>query len=126
MLVKDILIIFKTVLDFLVNLSEEQLDDLLNNKAKLKLEYSKTKTDPPHADLQEICNKLELFDDKEDAYDYLLSQDFKKAILCDIAKHYNITNISKLSKQNLNEKIVDCVVGTKLRLDTLLNADLKI
>lgn len=40
---KETIMTLKVIVDFLSQLTEEQISDIINNKAKLKLEYRKAK-----------------------------------------------------------------------------------
>ena len=125
---KDQVELLKIVFDFLAHLSEEQLQLLLSKKAKIKLEIEKEKKDELKAldSLEEICSKLEGFRTREKAMEYIMSLSLGKAGLKDIAKEYNIPLGSKDTNLQIIEKIIENVVGSRLKFDALLNTDLKI
>ena len=114
MKLKEQVQLLKLMFDFLDRLSEEQLQLLLTKKAKIKLEIEKEIMDDPttHICLEEVCSKIESYTTRE--------EDLKA-----IAKKYNIPLGSKETNQQIVEKIVENVVGSKLRFDALLNTDLK-
>ena len=113
--------------DFLDRLSEEQLQLLLTKKAKIKLEIEKEIMDDPttHICLEEVCSKIESYTTREEVVKYINGLSLLKVDLKAIAKKYNIPLGSKETNQQIVEKIVENVVGSKLRFDALLNTDLK-
>ncbi len=113
--------------DFLDRLSEEQLQLLLTKKAKIKLEIEKEIMDDPttHICLEEVCSKIESYTTREEVVEYINGLSLLKVDLKAIAKKYNIPLGSKETNQQIVEKIVENVVGSKLRFDALLNTDLK-
>lgn len=114
------------VFDFLDRLSEEQLQLLLTKKAKIKLEIEKEIMDEPttRVCLEEVCDRIEGFATREDVMQYINGMSLLKSDLKAIAKRYNIPVGSKDTNQQIIEKIVENVVGAKLRFDALLNTGL--
>jgi hypothetical protein len=119
--------LLKLMFDFLDRLSEEQLQLLLTKKAKIKLEIEKEIMDDPttHICLEEVCSKIESYTTREEVVEYINGLSLLKVDLKAIAKKYNIPLGSKETNQQIVEKIVENVVGSKLRFDALLNTDLK-
>lgn len=72
--------------------------------------------------LLKICQTLELFTTCDEGLNYLKSKHLTRKELNQIAKHYHITRKSDAGL-SLEERIVQAVVGTKVRLNTLLNTD---
>jgi len=125
---KEQIQLFKIVVDFLDNLSEEQLKLLIAKKARLNVEVEKTVTEEPkpiHICVEEVCEKIERFSTREDALGYITGLSLLKAELKAIAKKYDIPIGSKETNDQIVEKIIENVVGSKLRFDALLNTDLK-
>lgn len=127
---KETIAAFKFVLDFLSQLNEEQLSDVINNKAKLKLEYEKVTINQERdtdnvENIKEICNKIEALNSREEAIQYLQSININKNTLKAIVKQYNVPFTSKDTNAQLINKIVEGVVGAKLRFDALLNTNLE-
>lgn len=125
---KEQIQLFKIIFDFLDNLSEEQLKLLIAKKARLNVEIEKTITEeskPIHICVEEICEKIEGFSTREDALEYITGLSLLKAELKAIAKKYDIPIGSKETNNQIAEKIIENVVGSKLRFDALLNTDLK-
>ena len=132
---KDNIQLFKCVFDFLDHLSEEQLSLLINKKAKLKLELIKEQANESTKEITEIkgeqicienvCKHIESYMTREEAMEYLYNLQLLKNDLRSIAKHYNIPLGSKETNSQIMEKIIENVVGSKLRFDALLNTDLK-
>lgn len=119
--------LLKIVFDFLDRLSEEQLQLLLSKKAKIKFEMEKEIINAPTTQvcLEEICSKIEAFTTREEAIEYINTLSLLKADLKIIAKKYNIPLGSKETNGQIVEKIIENVVGSKLKFDALLNTDLK-
>ncbi|MCM1201979.1 MAG: hypothetical protein NC312_12180 [Bacteroides fragilis] len=119
--------LLKTVFDFLDRLSEEQLQLLLSKKAKIKFEMEKEIINTPATQicLEEVCSKIEEFTTREEAIEYINTLSLLKADLKIIAKNYNIPLGSKETNGQIAEKIIENVVGSKLKFDALLNTDLK-
>ncbi|MFG6367490.1 MAG: hypothetical protein K1W16_03525 [Lachnospiraceae bacterium] len=125
---KEQIQLFKIVFDFLDNLSEEELQLLISKKARLNLEIEKTITEeskPMHVCVEKICEKIEGFSTREDALEYITGLSLLKAELKAVAKKYDIHIGSKETNNQIAEKIIENVVGSKLRFDALLNTDLK-
>lgn len=119
--------LLKLVFDFLGRLSEEQLQLLLTKKAKIKFEIEKETVDEAISQicLEEVCSKIEAFTTREEASEYINGLSLLKVDLKAIAKKYDIPLGSKETNMQIVEKIIENVVGSKLRFDTLLNTDLK-
>lgn len=123
---KDQVQLLKIVFDFLDRLSEEQLQLLLSKKAKIKLEMEKEiNVSTTQVCLEEVCSKIEEFTSREEAIEYMNVLSLLKADLKVIAKKYNIPLGSKETNGQIVEKIIENVVGAKLKFDALLNTDLK-
>lgn len=116
----------KIVIDMLSQLTEDQLNDLATKKARLRLEYPKKleESQPTLMEMEEIFKKLDSFKSREDAYTFFEGFVTTKTDLRNIAKHYNIPLASKDTNAQLIEKIVENVIGSKLRFDALLNTNL--
>lgn len=120
--------LLKIVYDFLNRLSEEELELLVTKKAKLCLEKGKEKKVTEHTtqvSIEEICKKIEGFEKREEAQEYINGLALHKNDLRAVAKQYNIPIGSKETNAQMIAKIIENVVGAKLRFDALLNTDLK-
>ena len=124
---KEQIQLLKLVFDFLDRLSDEQLKLLLAKKARLKLEIEKELVGKPTTQIciEEICNKIEEFTTREEALEYINALSLLKVDLRAIAKKYNIPLGSKDTNIQIIEKVIENVVGSKLKFDALLNTDLK-
>lgn len=125
---KEEIQLLKIIFDFLDNLSEEQLKLLIAKKARLSVDIEKTITEeskPIHVCVEKICEKIEGFSSREDALEYITGLSLLKAELKAIAKKYDIPIGSKETNNQITEKIIENVVGSKLKFDALLNTDLK-
>jgi len=120
---KDTVALLKVIFDFLSSLSDEQLRNLIEKKIKLRIDNQKQlepekKTVP---DVGEICAKLNIFTTKEQARDLFNNIVADKPTLKEIAKHYSIPVLSNDTNAQLVDKIIENVVGAKMKFDTLLN-----
>ncbi len=125
---KDQVQLLKIVFDFLDNLSEEQLKMLIAKKAKLNLEVEKVtanETKSLEICVDEICEKMEGFSTREDALEYLTGLSLLKTDLKAIAKKNGIPIGSKDTNNQIVDKIIENVVGSRLKFDALLNTNLK-
>lgn len=119
--------LLKVVFDFLERLSEEQLEQLIKKKAKLRLEVEKEVQNEPISQIcmEEVCSKIEKFTTREETLEYIKGLNLLKVDLKAIAKKYNIPLGSKETNMQIIDKIVENIIGSKLRFDALLNTSLK-
>ncbi|MGX7200766.1 hypothetical protein BCR22_08275 [Enterococcus plantarum] len=129
---KEQIQLMKLVFDTLNKLSTTQLDDLLAKKAQLKLIYpeeKKVKNEISNNEIDkivnEISNELEQVDSRDKAESILNNRTINKQMLKLISKKYNISLNGKDSNTVIIEKIIENVVGSKIKFDALLNTDLK-
>ena len=129
-MLKKIITLFKIFFTALDKLSESQLNDVAAEKLIIKFEYPpKTKDkSAPKAERAEsvsidVCKKINEFTSREEAREYLESFNFKKSQLTEIARYYKILGVSKDTKAQLVYKIIEVVVGSKLRFEALLDSD---
>jgi len=123
---KESLQILKIVYGFLSSLTDEQLNNLVTKKARIK--YENTRTVKPLkkivADVDKICSEIDAMTTCEQAREYLDDLNLDRAALIEITKHYSIPIRSKETNTQLLDKIVENTVGSKLRYNTLLNVKL--
>lgn len=120
--------LLKIVFDFLNSLSEEQLKMLINKKARLEFvseESIKKETKSVQICVDEICQNLERFSTREEAVEYITNLSLLKADLKAIAKKYDIPIGSKDKNNQIMDKIIENIVGSRLRFDALLNTNIK-
>ncbi|MDD2957181.1 MAG: hypothetical protein PHR92_01435 [Lachnospiraceae bacterium] len=123
---KEQIKLLRLILDIFEGLSEDQLRDLLDKKAKIKIEYPK----PQDCQLKfgvlhdEVFVKLDSLTSRDDATEYFKGLNLTKASLKEIADHYSIPLGSKDTNTQIVEKIIENVIGSKLRFDALLNTNL--
>lgn len=124
---KEQIELMKVVFDFLDHLSEEQIRMLVSQKAKLRMEIEREMLNETTTKIciDEVCDEIEKFTTREDAIEYISKLSLLKVDLKAIAKKYNIPMGSKETNTQMIDKIVENVVGSKLRFDALLNTDLK-
>ena len=100
---------------------------LVSQKAKLRLEIEREMLNETTTKIciDEVCDEIEKFTTREDAIEYISQLSLLKVDLKAIATKYNIPMGSKETNTQMIDKIVENVVGSKLRFDALLNTDLK-
>lgn len=124
---KEQIQLLKIIFDFLAHLTEEQINMLINKKAKLKLEIEKDVVSEPKSKIciDEVCETIQEFTTREEATEYINQLALLKSDLKAIARKYNIPLGSKATNIQITEKIIENVIGSKLKFDALLSTDLK-
>ena len=119
--------LLKIVFDFLEHLPEEQLELLISKRARLKLDIGREVREEFTTEIciDEVCDEIEKFTTREEAKQYIEGLSLLKVDLKAIAKRYNIPLGSKDTNVQIIDKLVENVVGSKLKFDALLNTDLK-
>ena len=119
--------LLKIVFDFLEHLSEEQLELLISKRARLKLDIGREVREEFTTEIciDEVCDEIEKFTTREEAKQYIEGLSLLKVDLKAIAKRYNIPLGSKDTNVQIIDKLVENVVGSKLKFDALLNTALK-
>ncbi len=118
--------LLRILLDTIDRLSEEEISSLLSGKAHLKLEISseqkncKTVNEIP----SDFLTQLEGCKFRESAKKLFDESTFSKSELKAISKHYSIPIGSKDTNTQIIGKIIEIVVGSKLKYDALLNTNL--
>ena len=116
------------VFGFLSQLSEEQLISLLRKEAKLKIEEPKSKkvtvSAPCDESIEKIAEALNGMNSREEALQYLNGLNLTKNKLLAVANHCKVSMYKKDTNEALLNKIVENVVGSRLKFDALLNTNL--
>ena len=123
---KETIKILNIVFDFLNGCSEEELNDLLEKRAKILIQKNESsgKVHAP-ADIEpHFFESLEKSQSREDAYQLFQSLGFNKKQLKEIGSHYSVSFGNKQKNEKMVEMIVEAVVGAKLQHKALLNVDL--
>lgn len=68
---------------------------------------------------------MEAFSTREESMEYITSLELLKSELKAIAQKYNIPIGSKDTNTQIIDKIIENVVGSRLKFDALLNTNLK-
>lgn len=153
-MMKDAVKLTKLICDFLNGLSEEEISALLENEARLKVEFSARKTcvfcdcslgevERTEAIYETEVNgaihrtadkaiklpdsffqELDSLDSREKAQELFKQSAFCKAQLVEIARHYSIPVTTKDRNAQIVDRIIESVVGSKLKHETLLTANL--
>ena len=124
---KESVAVLKIVCDFLDRCSEEDLVLLRTGKAKIKIEYQKEKTvhQEANTNISEILDEVTQLTTIEGAKAYFSEKRYNKAVLKKIAEKNNISVSSKETNEQIINRIIDILIGSKLRYDALLNMDTK-
>ena len=123
---KDEIKLIKIVADILDELSEEQLVAILEKKAHLKFEsITIQKADEIVDELSDdFYVQFEMCQSRESAQKIFDTSNFQKSTLKSIAKHYSVPVRSKDRNHQIVSKIIETVIGSKIKFDTLLNTNL--
>lgn len=123
-MMKEYIALQKVIIDFIDQLSEEQISDLLSRKAKLKVETTESRKKTYNFDIGGITSKLDDFESRQEAEEYISSISPNVDLLRQLSRHYSIPNYSKLKSQDMIEKIIAATVGTKERHKALYETNL--
>lgn len=124
---KESIAILKIVCDFLDRCSEDDLVLLRTGKAKIRIEYQKEKPvhQEPNTNISEILNEVAQLTTIEAAKTYFAEKKYSKTILKKIAEGNGISVPSKETNEQIINRIIEVLIGSKLRYDALLNMDTK-
>lgn len=119
---KEVLLVNKLTFEFILSLSELELEELLKKNMKLALVKCKDllKEDSSKSEDDMIAasiNKLYLISSKEEATKYL--SEFRVVDLRKIAKKSNIFIKCKSKKIEIIDRIVEGTIGAKIKIDIL-------
>ena len=144
-MMKDAAKLIKLICDTLNRLSEEEISALLENEARLKVEFPARKACSLCEGVSEAVERseaiagalggavmlpdsffreLDSFDSREKAQELFKQSGFRKAQLMEIARHYSIPVTTKDRNAQIIDRIIESVVGAKLKHETLLTANL--
>lgn len=127
---KDTVTLFKIVFNFLDNCSENDLSALCEGTAKLKIDFPKDKTSA-QKDIEDLKNidiiikKIQSLETTDDAKAYFTEQKFSKAVLKQIAAQTDVRFSNKDRNEQIVDKIIYTLIGSKLKYDALLHMDIK-
>lgn len=125
---KQIISVLKVTSKILESLTENQCNNILSGKGKIIYEdiskdNIKPKVENPNIEL--YINKIENYDSREEAHNFIQELNLKKVELVEIAKQLKI-HLNKSDKKDIIvKKIVETTIGSKLRNDAIKNIDLK-
>lgn len=124
---KSDVLLLKIVFDFLSQLSDKQLNDVLNGKAKLRIEVDANDEIAESSkvfSIDSICADLERIDSRDMAIDYFYQLNLSKPILKQLVKHYKIPLAGKATNVQMIDSIIEAVVGSRLRYNALYSTNL--
>lgn len=124
---KESISILKIVFDFLDKCSEDDLVLLRTGKAKIRIEYQKEKPvhQEPNTNISEILDEVAQLTTIEAAKTYFSEKKYSKAVLKKIAEENGVSVPSKETNEQIINRIIEVLIGSKLRYDALLNMDTK-
>ncbi len=119
---KKILLANKAVFEFILSLSELELEELLKKNRKLALVKSKDIMKDDNSKIEnkiitDLINNLYSISSKEEAINYL--SQFRIVDLKKIAKESNVFIKSKSRKGEIIDRIVEGTIGSKIKMDIL-------
>lgn len=113
-------------------LSEEQYKNLLAGRARLVYQELssgtgtvKRKKSLQDTDINECIDRIALFSSREEAKAYLKEAKHPKAVLEEIAGQLKVHVLKNDTKDKMIDKIVEAVVGARLRSEAIRDTDLK-
>lgn len=129
---KDVIRDIKYILNVLDGFTEEELESLVNNEARLAIIYNDSsekhnkeekKKNSNEINLLSIIETIDEIATTEEAHKYLDSLKLTKRDLKEIAAHYKISVTTRDTNSILKKKIVDGVIGSKIKFQTLLDTN---
>lgn len=129
---KDVIRDIKYILNVLDGFTEEELESLVNNEARLAIIYNDSsekhnkeekKKNSNETNLLSIIETIDEIATTEEAHKYLDSLKLTKRCLKEIAAHYKISVTTRDTNSILKKKIVDGVIGSKIKFQTLLDTN---
>lgn len=125
---KEIISVLKITSKILESLTENQCNNILSGKGKIVYEdISKynNKLKAENTNLELYISKIQNFDSREEAFNFIQELNLKKVELVEMAKRLKI-HLNKSDKKDIIvKKIIESTVGTKLRNDAIKNINLK-
>ena len=121
--------ILRIVFDFLDKCSDEEIDKLCSGEAKLKIDLPREKRDgnrnEDNFDYGKAISDITALNTIEEAREYFQNNSFTKSTLTELASRLDV-RISKSDKNvRIIERIIESVVGSKLKFDGLLNMEIR-
>ncbi|MCL1997570.1 MAG: hypothetical protein FWG65_02250 [Turicibacter sp.] len=118
------------IFTFLAALREDELRDLTSGRARLELIYSNKAQLPAKPRIVSkktsmICEHIETLDSREEGRKYLNSLKLKRSELIEICRFYSTGVMAKDTKATLTDKIIEMVIGAKLRSSAIYRVDVK-
>ena len=114
------------------SLSDDQYEKLLSGQARLVYQElskspgkAKSKNLPDDKEINEHINRLTLFSSREEAQAYLKATKLTRAGLGEIASQLRVHLLKSDKKEQMINKIVEAVVGARLRSEAIRDTDLK-
>jgi hypothetical protein len=115
----------------IAELSEQEIEDLLGKKAVLSVKYIKTDKKKikdydikEFEKLQKYIETLSSFNSREDAIVYINSLKLKKENLIDLSKALSVCISKSSRKEEIMNRIVEFVVGSRLKVEAIRNSRL--
>lgn len=123
----ELLSAMKIFMSFIDSLGVQEYNKLISGKVKLKIEeniVNKKQIKIDEDKINKFIDKLNDFNDREYTVDYLERLKMKKNTLIKLAEKLEVRILKNDTKAKIIEKIVESMVGVKLRYKALREADL--
>lgn len=123
---KDAMELLKLIVDFLNELSEEDISALLDKRARLKVDFPNQKKPTRTASKlsDSFFQKFDLLKTREEAQALFEQCAFRRPDLQEIAAHYKIPITGKKTNVEIIDQIIASIIGFKLDRETMLNTDI--
>jgi hypothetical protein len=109
-------------------LNEKQIDDILSGKGRLVYELQSntlTEKEPKLInDFEDIIKRLSNCEDREEAREILSSVPNKETLTA-IAKTQKIHVVKNDRREDIEDKLIEFIIGAKLRTEAIHSLDLK-
>ncbi|MBQ7680923.1 MAG: hypothetical protein IJR48_04310 [Oscillibacter sp.] len=125
-MMKDAATLLKLICDIINGLSEEEISALIEKRARLKVQFpERQKSSREAVELtDDFFRELDSAKTRESAKELFARFPFRKAQLLEIVRHYSISVTAKDNNATIIDRIIESVVGSKLKHETLLTANL--
>lgn len=125
---KELVLLLNATSKILESLTEEQCKNILNGKGNIRYENiiedgSIEKNEDFNIKL--YVNKIEQFNNREEAYNYIKELNLKKADLVKIATELKIHLSKSDKKDTIVTKIIETTIGSRLRDEAIKKVSLK-
>lgn len=125
---RDVLKVSNIIFDYIFELDDSSILDLLNGNKNITLVENEKKSNKNklnnkrdyNLEIKDIINKLNSFNTQEEAKEYLINQKFTVKLLKEVAKQSDIYIKSKYNKNQIIDSLVEGTVGVTIKMNILM------